>query len=241
MSTDIARYEEGRLSFPKCRFSDTSLEIDPAISGKEYLNLWDGLKKVSGVLPWWIGDAYIFGELNEGFRFDSVLSNFRLEYKKTTIRNCVYVCSRIPPSRRRDKLTFGHHQAVAPLEPSEQDYYLDLAQRGGYSVKALRQLIKEDAASREAAVIKTLDIIDNIDLSKKQFAYLVKCKSDIYKLDRKIIELIAWKSAYMRKETNYRPERCMRTELLELKKHLTELLELEEDKASISNSAEQST
>ena len=115
-----------------------------------------------------------------------------------------------------------------------------MAERQRYSVKALRLLIKEDAASREAAVIKTLDIIDNIDLSKKQFAYLVKCKSDVYRLDCKIKELIAWKSAYMRKETNYRPERCMRTELLELKKHLTELLELEEDKSEIANSVERS-
>ena len=241
MSTDIVRYEEGQLSFPKCRFSDTSLEIDPAVSGKEYLNIWDGLKKISKAQPWWIGDAYLFGELNEGFRFDTVFSHFRLEYKKRTLRNIFYVCSKIPPSRRRDNLTFGHHQAVAPLEPNEQDYYLDWAQSGGYSVKALRQLIKEDAASREAAVIKTLDIIDNIDLSKRQFAYLVKCKSDIYKLDGKIRELIAWKSAYMRKATGYRPERFMRTELLELKKHLNELLELSEDAVDSSSSDSQST
>lgn len=240
MSTDIVRYEEGRLSFPKCRFSDTSLEIDPAISGKEYLNIWDGLKKVSRVLPWWIGDAYIFGELNVGFTFESLLSILRQEYKKTTIRNYVYVCNRFTPSRRRDNLPFGHHQVVAPLEQADQENYLDIAFDQRLSVASLRQLIKRDIANKEAARIHNPEIADNIDLSKQQYSYLRKCQNEIYRLDKKVKELIGWKHAYMRKATGYRPERFMRTELLELKKHLTELLELEEDKSAISNSAERS-
>jgi len=82
VSTDIVRYEEGSLSFPKCHFSDTSLVIDPAISGKEYLNLWDGLKKSKPRFTLVIGDAYIFGELNVGFTLTRCFHYFARNIRK---------------------------------------------------------------------------------------------------------------------------------------------------------------
>jgi DNA modification methylase len=46
--------------------------------------------------------------------------------------------------RRRTNLSWSHHREVAPLEPGEQDYWLDIAETEGLSRKELRNRIKQN-------------------------------------------------------------------------------------------------
>jgi len=146
VSHEIVKYEECNVSFPKCRLSRSALEIDTVVSVDEFLDIWNNLKKLKGVLPWWVGDAYIYSEANDLFVFATAMAEVQKDYKKGTTRNCVFVCRKIPPSRRRKNLSFGHHQAVASLDDGRQAYYLDAAEQLNLSVMELRKHIQEDMA-----------------------------------------------------------------------------------------------
>jgi hypothetical protein len=52
--------------------------------------------------------------------------------------NMVYVASRFEISRRRENLSWSHHAALAALEPTQQDHWLDLAEENRLSVRCLR-------------------------------------------------------------------------------------------------------
>jgi hypothetical protein len=54
-----------------------------------------------------------------GFTSKQTISSSDYEYQ--TLRDAVWVSSRIELSRRRDNLTWGHHREVASWEPEEQD------------------------------------------------------------------------------------------------------------------------
>ena len=99
----------------------------------------------------WLGDSVIFGE-KKYRQYEQALS--ATDYDYGTLRNAKWVCERVEVSRRRDTLYFAHHQEVAPLEPAEQDKWLDAAEpvqgaeRARLSQRALRDAIKEEAKQR---------------------------------------------------------------------------------------------
>ena len=64
-----------------------------------------------------------------------------------TLRNFKYVSSRVELSLRNDNLTWNHHVAIAPLESTEQQNWLDKASELGWKVKDLRRAIKESKPS----------------------------------------------------------------------------------------------
>ena len=55
-----------------------------------------------------------------------------------TLRNYAWVARCVPTSRRRDTLTFGHHQAVAGLDPDDQVRLLDAASTNAWTLAKLR-------------------------------------------------------------------------------------------------------
>jgi hypothetical protein len=61
-----------------------------------------------------------------------------------------YVASRFEPSRRRPGLSFSHHAELAGLAPEDQELWLDRAEAGGLSVRALRSELRK-ARERAAA------------------------------------------------------------------------------------------
>jgi hypothetical protein len=64
----------------------------------------------------------------------------------------VYVASRFEISRRRENLSWSHHEAIASLDPEEQERWLDHANQGRLSVADLRLELRaaRKAASRAA-------------------------------------------------------------------------------------------
>lgn len=112
------------------------------------------LDKIEGSVHWWIGDWLNFGEQRYGEMYSQPLDETKYEYK--TLRNDKYVADKVELSRRRDNLSYSHHCEVAPLEPKEQEYYLELAEpkngteKPNISVHSLRRLITQD---KQAAAI----------------------------------------------------------------------------------------
>ena len=110
---------------------------------------WLGaLGRASG---WWLGDWIRYGNARYGERYDAAA---RLTgYDMHSLRNMAYVAGHFEVSRRRTGLSFSHHAELACLPPEEQELWLDRAEAGGLSVRALRMHLRETrdrAASREA-------------------------------------------------------------------------------------------
>lgn len=88
---------------------------------------------------WWIGDWLVYGEDAYGDRYHQATVSLELDYQ--TLRNYAWVARKFTVSRRRDRLSFGHHAEVAALPPAEQDLLLDKAEQQHWSRNVLRQKI----------------------------------------------------------------------------------------------------
>jgi len=70
------------------------------------------------------------------------------ELKESTLWHLKYVSDRVETCRRRQNpMTWAHHQEVAPLDPEQQTYWLDLAEKNQWKRKDLRRAIKESKPS----------------------------------------------------------------------------------------------
>ncbi len=80
------------------------------------------LRKAEKSIQWWIGDALRFGERRYGETYAQALEETDYEYG--SLANMAYVAGKVEVSRRRENLSFAHHQVVAPLPPEEQERWL---------------------------------------------------------------------------------------------------------------------
>ncbi len=137
----------------KFRFLQNGLEVigDPSI--EDWVRCGKFIKSSEGAVHWWIGDWIRHGENSYGEKYSQYIDELGFDYG--TLRNDVYVAERIELSRRHDKLSFSHHQEIAPFEPIEQDRLLAKAEELKISVKEFRamkhRLALESQRSKESA------------------------------------------------------------------------------------------
>lgn len=97
------------------------------------------LQGVESAIMWWLGDALNFGERKYGEKYSQATEE--TPFTGGTLRNAAWVCARVPLSLRSDKLGFHHHKEVAPLDPDAQVALLAAAEKGGLTVRELRQAV----------------------------------------------------------------------------------------------------
>jgi len=133
------------LSLPApCTPTNTALIIDESITEQQFLKVGRALKTMDSCVQFWLGDWKNFAESNENFQNNGTLWTGKKIYKPGTLNNVAWVCRRLEPSRRRENLTFGHHQVIASFEDKkEQEKWLDCAVENELSVMKLRGRIKE--------------------------------------------------------------------------------------------------
>ena len=107
-----------------------------------------GLLLVQRATPWMIGDCLNVGEAAFGEDYSQALPDDRLAAQ--TLANYKSVAGKIPASRRREGLPFGHHAELVRLEPVEQDRWLDRAEAENLSRASLRQAMKALEVSDDA-------------------------------------------------------------------------------------------
>lgn len=96
---------------------------------------------------WWLADWLAYGETAFRDRYREIIRTTSLSYQ--TLRNYTWVARRFELSRRRDKLSFGHHAEVAALRHPEQDYWLRKAEEFGWSRNKLRAEVRTSLRDRE--------------------------------------------------------------------------------------------
>lgn len=89
---------------------------------------------------WDLGDWWAFGEA-QGYGERKAIAE-RIGFEFQTCANAASVARAFATSRRREVLSWSHHAEVAALPESEQDRWLDKAEKGHWSRKDLREAVR---------------------------------------------------------------------------------------------------
>lgn len=116
------------------------LGLPDGLSFDSWRELGCQVSLVANCSAWWLGDWLVYGEQAYGDRYEQAITNTSLGYQ--TLRNYAWVARKLPVSRRRDTLSFGHHAEVAALPDSEQDLWLARSERLNLSRKQLRRELR---------------------------------------------------------------------------------------------------
>lgn len=143
----LIRKTEETLCLPGFILDRVGLVQDGEPTFEQYLELAKYLRHVEAAVHWLIGDMLVQAEAKWGQRYEQIMDETGFEYG--TCANDKMVSKGVDFSRRREKLSWTHHQAVAGLEPLDQDNLLQTAETCGWSVKDLRAHIRERKASDE--------------------------------------------------------------------------------------------
>lgn len=98
---------------------------------------------------WGLGDWIQYGNAKFGERY--VRAARITGYDVQTLMNIVYVASKFEISRRRENLSWSHHETVASLDADEQDRWLDLAVSRKLSVSDLRLELRKARRGHDGA------------------------------------------------------------------------------------------
>lgn len=113
------------------------------VRGRPSFEVWQALgpvlARMEGAINWWVGDylnwgAQAFGEMS---------SQAVDEQQAAAWTTYAWVARRVEISRRRDVLSFGHHDAVAKLDAEEQDHWLNEAINSRWSAHQLRIALRQ--------------------------------------------------------------------------------------------------
>ncbi len=94
------------------------------------------LQRMGRAVNFWLADWVVYGEQHFGEMYSQAIDLTGLEYQ--TIATIVWVAKAVEPSRRRETLSWSHHEVVAALPPAEQDKWLQEAEVEGYTRNRLR-------------------------------------------------------------------------------------------------------
>jgi hypothetical protein len=116
------------------------LGLPPGLTYEQWLEYGDKLSLIEQSVRWWWGDWLNYQEGEYGSKYVEALSKSDLSYQ--SLMDAKWVAGAFEISRRRENLSWSHHQEVAGLELDEQDRLLDEAAEHGWSQKKLRAVIK---------------------------------------------------------------------------------------------------
>ncbi|MFZ4816962.1 MAG: hypothetical protein ACOYL5_20670 [Phototrophicaceae bacterium] len=128
--------------FGRVKIGRVGMTVPDDLSEQEYSALGSFLLDVSTRIQWLLGDWLAYGENRQwGETYQQMADQFG--YNVQSLRDYAYVCRNVDLSIRIDKLTFGHHQVVAPLNPEAQRVWLQAAEDNRWSIAALRKAIQQ--------------------------------------------------------------------------------------------------
>ncbi|HMG44580.1 MAG TPA: DNA methyltransferase [Acidimicrobiales bacterium] len=129
------------------------LDLPEGIPFEDWAAVGEVLRSMEGSIMWWLGDWWRYGERSYGEASSQAAPT---GYSGETCRQAAWVADKFAETvRRHTDLSFGHHYAVAALEPPEQDELLELAVTGDedrpspWSVQALRSEVRRRNGERK--------------------------------------------------------------------------------------------
>ncbi|MFB9446607.1 LmbU family transcriptional regulator [Dactylosporangium vinaceum] len=132
----------------RTRMTRVGLRISHELSFEMWEQCGRRLSEVVDSSAWCLGDWLVYGKSRFPDRYELAIRAAGLQYQ--TLRNYSWVSRRFPLERRRERLSFQHHAEIASLPASEQDWWLDQAERSHWTTKQLRARIKDYVGALDA-------------------------------------------------------------------------------------------
>jgi hypothetical protein len=129
-----------RTAVPE-RTAPATLRLPGTMTYGDWASAGRQLAWLSHGVAWALGDWLLYGQSHFGTRYRDAIAATGLDHQ--TLRNYAWVARSVPPSRRRDKLSFQHHAEVAALSEAEQELWLGRAERLRWSRNQLRRELAE--------------------------------------------------------------------------------------------------
>jgi hypothetical protein len=136
-----------RLELDNVLLPRNGLQLPRQLPFDAWLEVGRRLSAVASSSAWCLGDWLIYGEVSFTGRYRDAIERTALDYQ--TLRNYAWVARKIPFSRRREKLSFGHHAEVAALPEPEQEYWLRKAQELQWSRNQIRHEVRQSLRERK--------------------------------------------------------------------------------------------
>lgn len=134
--------DDGRLEFRGWQLTPVGLVPPTNADVESYKEIGRTLLRLDSSMQWLIGDWINTGDnFQWGETYNLIADEFGYEPK--TLRQYAYVARNVEMSVRTDKLSFGHHERVASMEPEAQEHWLERAANEGLSISKMRAAIKE--------------------------------------------------------------------------------------------------
>lgn len=146
------------IPLPSFRVTRLGLVLTDVPEYDEWAAMGLQLQGLARSLHWLSGDWLNIGEREYGETYAQAIE--ATGYSAQTLMNAKYVCSRIPIERRRENLSYSHHAEVASLPAEEQEAWLDMAEKEGWSRSELRKQVKNTEAVPRITV--TYEQISNL-------------------------------------------------------------------------------
>jgi len=125
-------------------FTDIGLTTAPSVI-PEWKPKWEDFEKAGSALATmertsalWVGDLLNLCQAFFGEQYAQLVP----EGSEETWRKYQWVCSKVPPTWRREELTFTHYQIVAGLEDDNIKDLLDKAVANKWTTRELREAVK---------------------------------------------------------------------------------------------------
>ena len=126
---------------PEGSMSPVGLKLPRTLDYEQWAGLGPRFHAIHRRLAWYIGDWINFGEQKFGEKYAQAVTE--TGYDSGYLANLSWICRTFALERRREGLSFRHHQVVAGLEPPEQDRWLLLAEEKGWTSEELAERIKK--------------------------------------------------------------------------------------------------
>jgi N6-adenosine-specific RNA methylase IME4 len=135
----IATRDQRDLTFGSCRLTACGIVFDSRPTFEEWEAAGTFIQRAEGAVQWWVGDWLLHGDCRPewGDKYEQAISLFGKDYQ--TLKNYKWVAQSIELSRRRDNLSWGHHEAVAALPLGQREELLSDAEQEELPVAEVRK------------------------------------------------------------------------------------------------------
>jgi hypothetical protein len=140
---------DGNRVLGRFQLTHTALIIPEDISQDEMNLMGDLLRQMSGAMQFWIGDYVNMYHDGWGEMYDRMAEYFGIPQQ--TLEKWAWACRKIEKFRRRNFLSFSHHELVAGLPAAlngREDELLDYAQHNNLSYRDFRVYIRSLAPGK---------------------------------------------------------------------------------------------
>lgn len=120
-------------------YQKTALAFRNRPTWEQSESLVNTLMTMDHAVSWWIGDAILMLEAMFPQNYTQLFPD-GLDAK--TLTNKRWVSSKILPARRRESLSWSHHDAVAGLDEAQQEEVLTTAELNKMSVSDTRKMVR---------------------------------------------------------------------------------------------------